>query len=53
MPAAACEECGAEWVRDYDSVLARSDIDVIGLWTPGGMYAGMATRLSKRASMSV
>jgi predicted dehydrogenase len=41
---AARKEFGVDWVRDYEELLARSDIDVIGLWTPSGTHASMAIR---------
>lgn len=30
--------------RDYERLLKRSDIDVIGLWTPSGMHGEMAVQ---------
>ncbi len=35
----AQEELGCEWTRDYDEMLARDDIDIIGVFTPSGMHA--------------
>ena len=42
--AAASGELGVPWVQSYDELLARDDVDVIGLWTPSGTHAGMATK---------
>jgi len=39
---AAGEALGVEWIPDYQEVLARDDIDVIGLWTPSGLHCSMA-----------
>ncbi len=35
----AQDELGCEWIQDYDEMLAREDIDVIGVFTPSGMHA--------------
>lgn len=42
--AAASRELGVPWVRDYGELLARGDVDVIGLWTPSGAHAAMAVQ---------
>lgn len=39
---AAQEEFACEWIRDYHDLLSRSDIDVIGVWSPSGMHSSMA-----------
>ena len=39
---AAKEELGVEWIREYRELLERSDLDVIGIWSPSGMHASMA-----------
>ncbi len=33
------EELGCEYIRDYEQMLARDDIDVVGVFTPSGMHA--------------
>lgn len=33
---------GVPWLNSYDELLARRDVDVIGLWTPSGTHAAMA-----------
>lgn len=33
---------GVPWIGSYDALLARDDVDVVGLWTPSGSHAGMA-----------
>ena len=33
---------GVPWISSYDELLARDDVDVVGLWTPSGSHAGMA-----------
>ncbi len=33
------KELGCEYIRDYDEMLARDDIDVVGVFTPSGMHA--------------
>ncbi len=33
---------GVPWLSSYDELLARRDVDVIGLWTPSGTHAAMA-----------
>ncbi|MDE0193040.1 MAG: Gfo/Idh/MocA family oxidoreductase [Gammaproteobacteria bacterium] len=35
---------GVPWVASYDELLARGDVDVVGLWTPSGSHAGMAVQ---------
>lgn len=40
----ASSELGVPWVQNYDDLLAREDVDVIGLWTPSGTHAAMAVR---------
>ena len=35
---------GVPWVASYDELLAREDVDVVGLWTPSGSHAGMAVQ---------
>lgn len=37
----AAEEYDTEWIRDYDEVLKRSDIEVVFILTPSGMHAQM------------
>ena len=38
------EEHEVEWIREFDELLARDDIDVVGIWTPSGMHCDMAIR---------
>lgn len=38
------KELGAEWTMDYDEMLARDDIDVIGVMTPSGTHCDFAIR---------
>jgi UDP-N-acetyl-2-amino-2-deoxyglucuronate dehydrogenase len=38
------EELDVEVERDYERLLERKDIDVIGIWTPSGMHASMAAQ---------
>ena len=33
------EELGCEYIRDYEQMLERDDIDVVGVFTPSGMHA--------------
>lgn len=40
----ATEELGCEWIRDYDEMLGRDDIDVIGVFTPSGMHGDFCER---------
>ena len=35
---AARDEFGAEWVPDFEDLLKRTDIDVVGIWSPSGMH---------------
>ena len=35
---------GVPWVASYDELLARDDVDAVGLWTPSGSHAGMAVQ---------
>ena len=35
---------GVPWVANYDDLLARDDVDVVGLWTPSGSHASMAVQ---------
>ena len=35
---------GVPWVVSYDELLARDDVDVVGLWTPSGSHASMAVQ---------
>ena len=41
---AAERDFGVEWVSDYEKLLARDDIDVVGLWTPSGMHSALAVQ---------
>ena len=36
------EALGVEWIPNYQDVLARDDIDVVGIWTPSGLHCSMA-----------
>ena len=36
------EELEVEVERDFEKLLERSDIDVIGIWSPSGMHSSMA-----------
>ncbi len=38
------EALGVPWIEDYDEMLARDDIDVIGVWTPSGLHCPFAVR---------
>jgi len=38
----AADSLGCEWIQDYDDLLARDDIDVIGVFTPSGTHADFA-----------
>ena len=38
----AVEKFACEWIKDFDEMLNRSDIDAIGVWSPSGMHASMA-----------
>lgn len=35
---------GCEWIKEYDRMLERNDIDAIGIWSPSGMHASMAIK---------
>ena len=35
---------GVPWVASYDKLLARDDVDAVGLWTPSGSHAAMAVQ---------
>ncbi len=37
----AAAEYDTEWIRDYDELLKRADVDVVFLLTPSGMHAEM------------
>ncbi len=39
---AAQDEFGVEWIPEFHDLLARDDIDVIGVWSPSGMHSSMA-----------
>jgi len=36
------EELGCEWSADYHDFLRRSDVDVVGAWTPTGLHGKVA-----------
>jgi UDP-N-acetyl-2-amino-2-deoxyglucuronate dehydrogenase len=38
------EELDVEIVRDFERLLERKDIDVIGIWSPSGMHSSMAVQ---------
>lgn len=40
--AKAAEELGVEWLRDYEEMLKREDIDAIGVFTPSGWHCDFA-----------
>ncbi len=40
----AAEALACEWIQDYDDMLARDDIDVVGVFTPSGTHADFAQR---------
>lgn len=40
----AREELECEWVPNYDDLLARDDIDVVGIFTPSGMHASFSAK---------
>ncbi len=42
--AKAAEELGVEWITEYDAMLARDDIDCVGVFTPSGMHCDCALR---------
>ena len=35
---------GVPWIASYHELLARDDVDAVGLWTPSGSHAGMAVQ---------
>ena len=39
---AAQKEFGCEWIPEFHDLLARDDIDVVGVWSPSGMHSSMA-----------
>ena len=41
---AAVAKFDCEWIPDYEQMLARKDIDAIGIWSPSGMHASMAIK---------
>lgn len=41
---AAAKEFGCDWTTDYDEMLAREDIDCVGVFTPSGMHCDFAIR---------
>jgi UDP-N-acetyl-2-amino-2-deoxyglucuronate dehydrogenase len=38
------EELDVEIERDFERLLERKDIDVVGIWTPSGMHSSMAVQ---------
>ena len=40
--AAAAKDLGVEWIKDYDEMLGRDDIDAIGVFTPSGWHCDFA-----------
>jgi predicted dehydrogenase len=42
--AKAAAELECDWIVDYDELLARDDIDAIGVFTPSGMHCDFALR---------
>lgn len=40
----ASDELRVPWVQNYNDLLLRDDVDVVGLWTPSGTHAGMAVQ---------
>jgi len=42
--AEAAATLGVEWLKDYDELLARDDIDCIGVFTPSGMHCDFVIR---------
>lgn len=42
--AKAAEDLGVEWVREYDRLLEREDVDAIGVFTPSGWHCDFALR---------
>ncbi len=43
----AADEFDTEWVRDYDALLKRDDVEVVFLLTPSGMHAEMGVAAAK------
>ncbi|MDH7570808.1 MAG: Gfo/Idh/MocA family oxidoreductase, partial [Armatimonadota bacterium] len=43
----AAAEFGCDYVREYDDLLARPDIDVVGVLTPSGWHCDFAIRAMK------
>jgi predicted dehydrogenase len=43
----AAEEFGCEYVPDYDALLARADIDAVGVMAPSGWHCDFAIRALK------
>jgi len=37
-------DLGVEWIIDYDEMLAREDIDCVGVFTPSGMHCDFVLR---------
>lgn len=44
---AVAKELGCEWTLNYDDLLARDDIDAIGVFTPSGWHCDFAIRALK------
>ena len=40
----AAEELACDWTTDYDEMLARNDIDAVGVMTPSGLHADFAIK---------
>ena len=40
--AKAAEELEVEWIKDYEEMLARDDIDAVGVFTPSGWHCDFA-----------
>lgn len=36
------KEWSVPWIRNFDELIARDDIDVVGLWTPSGSHSKLA-----------
>lgn len=41
------EELKCDWVTDYEKMLKRDDVDVVGVMTPSGMHADFAMMAAK------
>lgn len=41
------EQLGCNWCIDYDEMLGRDDIDVVGVFTPSGLHADFAVKALK------